>query len=58
MLCSVHRGSSWFRNSSSFLVFAPMTKAKRFALTASFLAKKSRGAVPVPPPTMRTLPLF
>jgi len=58
VLCGVQSGSSWFRNRSSFLVFAPMTKAKRWALAASFLAKKSRGAVPVPPPTRRTLPLF
>jgi hypothetical protein len=56
--CSVHSGSSWFRNRSSFRVFAPMMNARRFALTASFLAKKSSGAVPVPPPTMRILPLF
>ncbi len=58
MLCSVHSASSWVRNNSSLFVFAPITKAKRWALAASFFAKNKSGAVPVPPPTMRTLPVF
>jgi len=56
--CSVHSGLSWFRNRSSFRVFAPTINERCFAWMASFLARKRRGAIPVPPAMRRTLPLF
>src|SRR5208283_2352688 len=44
--------------SNSSLVLAPSTKDNRSVLAASCFAKKSKGAIPVPPPTKRTLPLL
>src|SRR5208283_4157933 len=42
--------------SSSSLVLAPSTKDSRSVLAESCFAKNSKGAVPVPPLTKRTLP--
>ena len=53
---SLQSGSSWLRKRSSSRFFAPMMNERRLAVTASCLARKRRGAVPVPRPTSRTLP--
>ncbi len=45
------------RNKSFLFVLAPSTKVKRSVLVESCFAKMSSGAVPVPPPTIRALPL-
>ncbi len=47
--------SSMYSNSS--FVFAPIMKVS-FDVLGSFFAKKSNGAMPVPPPTIRTLPFL